>query len=308
MITPFIILLAITLDFIVGEPRKYHPLVGFGYLAIRYEKYVNTSLRTPTNQFLFGFIGVVILVIPFFLLAWVLLQVTHHVWLIDVLILYWAIGHQSLRQHIVLVRDALNAGDFELARQRVAMIVSRDTAQLNETQIIGASVETGLENGSDAIFAPLFWFCVLGAPAVVVYRLVNTLDAMWGYKTERFLYFGKAAARLDDVLNYIPARLVAISYALLGNTREALSCWKQQASSLKSPNAGPVMVSGAGSLNIQLGGPTFYHGELLDKPYFGTSNTVSIDDIQRSLNLITHTLCLWLVAIALIAIVVHFSF
>jgi len=299
------------IDRLLGEPKQYHPLVGFGYLATRYEHRLNLPDKTSAIQFVIGLLGVALLVAPFVVITYFVSHYVLYSWPVDVLVLYWAIGHQSLNEHIALVRDALQENDLALARKRVGMIVSRDTAQLNESQVIKASVETGLENGSDAIFAPLFWFCLLGAPAVVLYRLVNTLDAMWGYKTTQFLYFGKSAARIDDVLNYIPARLVALSYALLGNTRLALHCWLKQAPKLNSPNAGPVMVSGAGSLDVKLGGPTFYHGELLDKPFFGSSNEVSREDIQRSLSLIFKTLILWCVLItcvfALTSISLYFS-
>jgi len=160
-------------------------------------------------------------------------------------------------------------------------------------QITQATIETTLENGNDAIFGVIFWFCVFGTPAVILYRLCNTLDAMWGYRNQRFNHFGRFTARLDDVMNYIPARLVAMSYALLGNTKQALHSWSTQARSLSSPNAGPVMCAGAGSLNIRLGGPAYYHGQWKEKIFFGTHTVPVTNDIQRALNLIFHTIVLW---------------
>jgi len=127
----------------------------------------------------------------------------------------------------------------------------------------------------------------------------NTLDAMWGYRNERYNYFGWAAARLDDVLNFIPARLTALSYALLGHTRSALHCWWQQASAWESPNAGPVMAAGAGALCVKLGGAAIYHGKLEQRPPLGCGMAAGAADITRAVRLVRHTLYAWLAVITL---------
>ena len=171
-----------------------------------------------------------------------------------------------------------------------------------------ASVESVLENGSDAIFAPIFWFVVGGIPAVLIYRLSNTLDAMWGYKTARYLYFGRFSARMDDILNWLPSRLVGISYAVLGNTQHAYRCWQEQAHLLESPSGGVVMSTGAGALNVCLGGDTSYHGTLKSKPVFGCGLPPTHQDLHRSVGLVSKTLLLWcsvLVACAILLVFVY---
>ena len=308
---------ALLLDLLFGEPQKFHPLVGFGKLANLIEKQLNPSHKQSSElTIIVGALSVMTLIIPFALLLLLLIKILNYMGfdilliLLNMLVLYWAIGHQSLREHARRVLKPCLAGDLKGSQQQLAMIVSRDTEQLNQEQVIQATVETVLENGSDAVFAPLFWFIVLetttnlGAIAVLVYRLSNTLDAMWGYRNLQFNHFGRFTARLDDVLNYIPARLVAISYALLGNRKLAFQCWQQQSSLLKSPNAGPVMTAGAGSLNVRLGGPTYYHQTYTEKPFFGSEITVKTTDIERSIQLIRNTLLLWcLILIAITTII-----
>ncbi|HHJ80984.1 MAG TPA: cobalamin biosynthesis protein CobD, partial [Candidatus Tenderia electrophaga] len=197
----------------------------------------------------------------------------------------------------IQVRDALGLNDLPSARKRTAMLVSRDTRELDETQMAKATVESVLENGCDAVFGAIFWFVIAGAPGVIFYRLANTLDAMWGYRNQRYLHFGWAAARLDDVLNFIPARLTALTYALVGQFQNAIRCWRRQGYSWKSPNAGPVMAAGAGALAVQLGGAATYHGELQQRPDLGLDNKPQALDIERAVGLVNRGMWLWLAVI-----------
>ena len=238
-------------------------------------------------------------VLPLTLLTWLLTQVTSLAWAVDIFALYFALGLRSLYEHALPVAQALRLGDLPLARERVGWMVSRNTAALDATGVARAGTESVLENGSDAVFAALFWFIVAGAPGVVLYRLSNTLDAMWGYRNERFERFGWAAAKIDDVLNYIPARLVALTYALLGNVALALRCWRRQAPMWDSPNAGPVMASGAGSLGVSLGGAAEYHGEVHERPRLGEGPAPRARDIERAMNRVVAGVALWLLCLTL---------
>ncbi len=285
--------LGVLLDVLLGEVRHWHPLVGFGRLAN------NVEARLNRQQPLFfkrlpGILALMLAVTPWVYLAYLLTEIPLYGSLFSVLILYFTLGLHSLAAHTRPIAAALSAHDVLSAREQLARVVSRDTSALDETGIAKAAVETVLENGNDAVFGALFWFALAGAPGALAYRLVNTLDAMWGYKTPRFYAFGWAAARLDDALNYPPARLTALTYALFGKTRQALACWRQQAPQWDSPNAGPVMAAGAGALDVQLGGAAIYHGQEEIRPQLGAGPAPVAADIDRALTLINKGVWLWL--------------
>lgn len=290
MSTALIVFAALILDAGLGEPRRWHPLVGFGRLALGLERFVyaDSTLR--------GVLAIGVLLAPFIVLATLIERLPWGAAL-DALLLYLAIGWHSLEHHAGRVRDALFANDLPAARQRAGFMVSRDTAALDHEGVAKATVESVLENGNDAIFGAIFWFVLAGAPGAVVYRLANTLDAMWGYRTARYTRFGWAAARLDDVLNFIPARLTALSYALVGNFTRALRCWRAQGAQWKSPNAGPVMAAGAGSLGVLLGGSAVYHGIAQQRPPLGEGEAPSVAHIDQALRLIRRSLLLWIVVL-----------
>ncbi|GGB98073.1 cobalamin biosynthesis protein CobD [Marinobacterium zhoushanense] len=284
--------MAVVLDLWWGEPRRWHPLVGFGCCAQWIEQRLNRGGAIRGR--LLGLVAVTLLVLPPVLLCLWLVHQPYLGVLISVLTLWFTLGLNSLRAHAQPIIYALSEGELGEARRLTARICSRDEATL---EVERSAVESILENGSDAVFGALFWFCVAGAPGALAFRLINTLDACWGYKSERFLHFGWAAARLDDLVGLIPARLTALGYALCGNTRRALSCWRLQASAHDSPNAGPVMASGAGALGVRLGGPTRYRGIWVAKPYLGQGGSPRREDLQRALRLVERCLLLWLAAI-----------
>ena len=287
-------LVAVLLDRLLGEPRRWHPLAGFGALAGRLEQRLNDG------SVLRGALAVLLLVAPV-VMATVLLITLLPPWLAwscQALGLWLVIGARSLAEHGRAVVVPLRAGDLPAAREQVARIVSREAAALDDAGVARAATESMLENGADALFASLFWFAVAGLPGAVLHRLVNTLDAMWGYRSPRFEQFGKAAARLDDALNWLPARLTALSYALCGRFGPAMQCWHRQAGACDSPNAGPVMAAGAGALRVVLGGRTAYPDGWKDKPELGEGRPADADSIEAAIRLVQRATLLWLVVLA----------
>ncbi len=288
-------LAAVLLDGWLGEPRRWHPLAGFGALAGRVEKVLYGGAETPPRGHrLRGALAVLCLLLPLTAAAAALTRLPGAGTAIGVVLLYFALGHKSLHDHARPVAEALRAGDEAAARRHASLMVSRDPAALDIEQ---AATESVLENGNDGVFGALFWFAVAGGAGAVLYRLANTLDALWGYRNPRYLHFGRAAARLDDALNFIPARLTALTYAILGHTRQALTCWRSQAPAWDSPNAGPVMAAGAGALGIRLGGPARYEGTWHQRPVLGAGRAPGIADIERALGLVRRGVGLWLGAL-----------
>lgn len=288
----------VVLDAALGEPRRAHPLVGFGRLARAIEAQAHADGR------LRGVLAWVLAVVPI-VAATAYVQLALAAWSawaqvsFGAVALYLCIGLRSLDEHATPVACALRDGDLEAARAAVSRIVSRDTAALDAERVAAAATESVLENGNDAVFGALFWFVLLGPAGAVGYRLANTLDAMWGYRSPRYERFGWAAARIDDALNWVPARLTAIGYAALGDTAAAWRCWRTQAPHWDSPNAGPVMASGAGALRVRLGGAAPYHGVWEARPPLGEGEPPDAGSIERAQRLVGRGVLLWLAAIAL---------
>jgi adenosylcobinamide-phosphate synthase len=321
------IVTALVLDHLLGEPKRFHPLIGFGWLANNLERLlrrpgkgekkisIDQGFPVPGglssgNQRLMGLAGWLVLA-PMLtaLLYWLLSPIINAgeigLFLVGTLVLYFSIGCRSLAEHArsvaaPLSKQPFSSDDLDCARQQLSRMVSRETADLDKESVAKATVESVLENANDAILAPIFWFVVAGIPGVLLYRFTNTLDAMWGYKNRRYRYFGWVAARMDDVLNWLPARCCALSYALVGNFAPAIRCWQQQARLCDSPNAGPVMSSGAGAMGICLGGRACYHGEVVIKPQLGEGRIANCDDIAGAIQLVQRTVVLWIAVVVLI--------
>ena len=287
--------LALVLDRYFGEVKHFHPLVGLGNVAIFLERVLNIALNDKKRYHatILGVIAVIIIILPAFTVCFWISSVDHEVGvLFQILVLYFALGGESLSEHGLSVAKAMDDEGVAAARLQVGRIVSRDVETMDESDIARSTIESVLENGCDAVFGALFWFLVLGAPGAVLYRIANTLDAMWGYRTARYIYFGWAAARLDDVLNYIPARLTAVTYLLVGKSSSALQSWLR-CSKPKSPNATLVMAVGAGALQVKLGGRAIYNGVAQENPVIGEGSAPTVVDIPLAVVLVSRGILLW---------------
>lgn len=311
--TGSVLFTALLLDRWLGEPVRFHPLIGFGHMANRMEKTLNLRGLSPLCGKLAGVVGVLGLVVPIvglvlFLPHWLKLPF-YITYLLDSLILYLAIGQKSLYEHTVPIARALAQKDLNTARKQVGFIVSRQTQHLSEKDIARATVESILENGHDALIASLFYYLIGGLPLVILHRLINTLDAMWGYKTPRFLHFGWAAARFDDLMGWPSARVTALLYNLhkrpLGQQWHAWQLSRQQAALYKSKNGGMVMATGANALGIQLGGEkALYHGQSVVSPVLGAGRKVCTTDIGKSLALLQRASLLLSLSILAIGVLI----
>ncbi|QIZ78819.1 cobalamin biosynthesis protein CobD [Ferrimonas lipolytica] len=289
------LMMALLLDYLLGEPRRFHPLVGLGRIITKVEARLNNDSK------LFGVAALALLVLPCLVLY--LLELP--LWL-QIIILYLVIGGRSLTEHGTAVALALASGTIEDARTKVSYIVSRKTDSLDEPKVVSATVESMLENGNDAVFGALFWFIVGGAPAAIIYRIANTLDARWGYRNERFNQFGWAAAKFDDLLNWLPARLTVLTYAAQGNFRQSLRCAWLQGRQCASPNGGPVMAAGAGAMNVTIGGGAEYDGYRCDKPLLGVGTYADASAIRKACALVDYGAWAWAGGLALLCIVLYF--
>ena len=273
-------------DLLFGDPvRLPHPIVWFGKLISFCEHRLNHGRHRKLKGALMG-IGLVLLIygLTFCLLRLCeSLHISVKVAVEAVLIFYCLAGTTLIRE----VRDVFRAVDrsLEEGRVQVGRIVGRDTSELSAQEIRTAALETLAENLSDGVIAPLFWYALLGVPGMMAYKMVNTLDSMVGYHSERYLQFGCVPARVDDVANYIPARLTALLMILVAGR---LDLWKfvwKYGPQHASPNSGYPESALAGILDCRFGGPHYYFGELFDKPYIGTNpRELTTADMQVAVN------------------------
>lgn len=297
-----LILIAYGLDLVLGDPPWLpHPVRAIAGLAQFCERFWRRRLSRQrlagvmTVISVLGGVGGVVLA----LLS--LARLIHHPWLADgltVYLFYASFAARDLAAHSGRVHAALEAGDLGLARQQVAMIVGRETATLDAAGVSRACVESVAENIVDGITAPLFWAALFGPLGAMLYKATNTMDSMFGYKNERYHKFGWAPARLDDLANFIPARLTALlvilAAALLGHSpRHSFRIWRRDRRCHASPNSAQTEAAVAGALGIQLGGPALYFGTVVDKPTIGDAlQPITTAHILAANRLMLLTTCL----------------
>ena len=318
------ICIALFLDLLFGDPSWYpHPVRCIGLLITWFERIYSTLLQ---NRYVAGALTVisVLFCVTSILAALFTLASQIAVWLVDIVaifILYTAIAVKDLRKESMSVHGALvGEEDIAVVRGRVARIVGRDTAPLSRTELIRATVETVAENMADGIISPLFWAIVASAAGegagynpmifaaggAMLYKAVNTMDSMIGYKNEQYLQFGRIAARLDDIANLIPARLTGVMIVLAAfilrlDGRESLRILRRDSRCHASPNAGFPEAAMAGALGVRLCGPTSYFGVMVEKPFIGNDfRPIEADDIVQANRLVLLTTCLLLIAMLLL--------
>ncbi|ORB13171.1 cobalamin biosynthesis protein [Mycobacterium noviomagense] len=280
------VLIGYLADLLAGDPRRGHPVAGFGAAAADLERFTYRDSRAA------GIAHVGVLIGALGALAAVLQRDADRrgpLWSIAVTAgaTWVSLGGASLVRTAHAMSELLDRGDLEAARELLPSLCGRDPARLDRAGLARAALESVAENTSDAHVAPLLWAAVGGVPAVLVYRGINTLDSMIGHRSPRYVRFGWAAARLDDIANYVAARVTAAlvvvcAPAVGGSPRDAVQAWRRDAPRHPSPNAGVVEAAFAGALGVRLGGPTHYHYQLQIRPTLGEGPTPSVGDLRRA--------------------------
>lgn len=294
-----LIIVALLVDALFGEPnwlwsKLPHPVRLMG-AAIGF---ADRRLNKGRGKKLKGLVAVSALVLGFGVVGWALARIPDFA-ILEILGAAILIGHRSLVQHVAAVGTALGQG-VPAGQLAVSMIVGRDVKDLDKSGVARAAIESAAENFSDGVVAPVFWFLLFGLPGIVVYKLVNTADSMIGHRNEKYEDFGWAAARLDDVLNYPPARITAGLIALSAGSKKALTTIRRDAGQHRSPNAGWPEAAMAGALDVALSGPRSYGGKLTTDAFVNESGrkTLTIADIEAAVRLLWQS---WAVMLGLLA-------
>jgi adenosylcobinamide-phosphate synthase len=301
------LIIGFLLDCLFGDPHWLpHPVRLIGLVISCGENWLRkVSCKTPASRFVCGmiltlFTVLVSFTVPYFILFWLARVNVYLLIAVQSLMCYQIIAAKSLRTESMKVINELEKGRLEGAREKLSWIVGRDTKNLDEAHVIRAAVETVAENTSDGVTAPILYLLLGGAPLGLFYKAVNTLDSMIGYKNERYIHFGKFAARLDDVVNFIPARisgfLMIVAAFLAGlDYKNAIKIFKRDRKKHHSPNSAYTEAVCAGALRLQLAGDSFYFGKLVKKPTIGDDlRSIERNDVRRANRLMYITSLLFL--------------
>ena len=278
------LLLGWFLDLLIGDPAWLpHPVVGFGKMI----SFGEHRLNKGTHRKLKGALMAIVLISMVFAVAYFGLSILPPFGRVgvDLILIFYCLAGTTLIREVRQVFLALDRS-LDEGRKQVARIVGRDTSELSAQEVRTAALETLAENLSDGVIAPLFWFAILGIPGMLAYKMVNTLDSMIGYKTDRYRDFGCWAAHIDDIANYIPARLTALLMIVAaGEPRLTGFVWRNGRNHA-SPNSGYPEAALAGILNCRFGGPHYYFGQLFDKPFIGTNDRpLTTDDMRTAVQI-----------------------
>jgi len=306
-----LLIIAIILDIVIGDPvTSVHPVRVIGNLIKKIEILLyNRNLSKKVSGFIGVFFALSTVLIIYLFFYQIASFFPYGKEVFSVFVYYSAIAIKDLAAHGLRVKKALDINNISLARKNAGMILSRDIDNLPIEKIITGTVESMSENSSDSIIAPIFWGLILGPAGALIYRVINTMDAMWGYKNNRFIDFGRTAALLDDIVNFLPARITGtlicvVSGVTPGNPLSTV--WRimiRDHRNTASPNAGYPEAAMAGALGIQLGGEASYFGKILDKPTIGDKRRKpAAEDILKSLKIITGSVVLFLSISALLFI------
>ncbi len=265
------------LDLILGDPRWLpHPIRLFGKSIAFGERKMNSSPYTFGKGMLLTIVLLTLTILFFYSAQQLLVTYPIGYYSFTSVFVFYALANRSLIDEGKAVFKALEQG-LDQGRKRLSWIVGRETDQLNAQHIKSAVFETMSENLSDGVIAPLFYYAVFGVPGAMGYKMINTLDSMIGYKNDRYIHFGKFAARLDDVVNYIPARITAVLMLIVTAKLHKIRFVFRYGKQHTSPNAGYPEAALAAILDCRFGGPNYYHGELVEKPYIGANDRVLAD-------------------------------
>ena len=316
MTNPFALLIGWVLDLIFGDSQRLpHPVVGFGKMISWGEHRLNKGAHRKLKGAFLAITLILLVFLATFLLRYLFSKLPSPFGegmgvrlLFDVMIIFYCLAGTTLIREVRNVFLALDRS-LEEGREQVARIVGRDTSELSAQEVRTAALETLAENLSDGVIAPLFWLALLATPGMLTYKMVNTLDSMIGYRTERYKDFGCWAAHIDDVANYIPARLtallMALPHAIFNFQFSIFNFIKKYGKNHTSPNSGYPEAALAGILDCRFGGPHYYFGELFDKPYIGENDReLTTADMKKAIRVNRTTEILMLLIVLLYCAIV----